>query len=149
RAGDFSASGLPAIYDPATLQQFVSNGSANVIPANRIAPQASALLKYFPEPNLPGTVQNYHLLSTEQTNSTQAGIRYMRSIGSNASPLGFGRRSGGGGGGRRSQQNQGLRQSVNFNYNWSHSAADSVNVFPQLGGKTASDSNSVQAGYTL
>ena len=151
RAGDFSAAGLPAIYDPATLQQFSSNGTANVIPASRIAPQATALLKYYPEPNMIPSVatdDNYHLLTTAQTNSTQAGVRYMRSLGANATQPGGGR-GGGGGGGRRSQQNQGLRQSINVNYNWSDSAADSVNIFPQLGGKTSSDSNSVQAGYTV
>jgi hypothetical protein len=38
---------------------------------------------------------------------------------------------------------------VNVNYNWSSTAQDNVNIFPQLGGKTSSDSNSVQAGYTL
>jgi TonB dependent receptor-like, beta-barrel/Carboxypeptidase regulatory-like domain len=124
---------------------------AGVIPglANPITPvpEAAALLQYIPEPNLPGDVQNYHLLTTAQSNTTQAGIRYMRGIGANASPFG-GR--GGGGGGRRSQQTtQGLRQSVNFNYNWAHTATDNVNVFPELGGKTASDSNSLQAGYTL
>jgi hypothetical protein len=149
KSGNFSALGLPAIYDPTTLQQFTSDGVANVIPSMRISPQAAALMKYFPEPNLPGTVQNYHLLSTAQTNTTQAGARYMRSIGSNASPFGLGGRGGGGGGGRRSQTNQGLRQSMNFNYNWSHSASDNVNIFPELGGKTSSQSNSVQAGYTV
>ena len=109
--------------------------------------QATALLKYFPEPNLPGTTQNYHLLTTAQSNSTQAGVRYMRSLGKNATLPGGGGR-GGGGGGRRNQ-NQGLRQSINFNYNWSDSASDNVNLFPQLGGKSSSDANSVQAGYTL
>jgi hypothetical protein len=145
RAGDFSAPGLPAIYDPTTptLQQF----SSNVIPAARIAPQAAALLNYFPQPNLPGDVQNYHLLTTQQSNTTQAGIRYMRSLGANATQPG-GSRGGFGGGGRRSQ-NQGLRQSINFNYNWSHSAQDNVNLFPELGGKTSSDADSVQAGYTI
>jgi trimeric autotransporter adhesin len=120
---------------------------SGIIPglANPITPvpQAVALLKYIPEPNLPGEVQNYHLLSTAQSNTTQAGVRYMRGIGANASPFGaFG--------GRRSQQTtQGLRQSVNFNYNWAHTATDNVNIFPELGGKTASDSNSLQAAYTL
>ncbi len=91
---------------------------------------------------------NYHLLTTAQSNSTQVGVRYMRALGKNATMLGGGR--GGGGGGRRQQgQNQGLRQSINFNYNWSHSASDHVNFVPQLGGKSASDSNSVQAGYTI
>jgi trimeric autotransporter adhesin len=145
RGGDFSAPGLPAIYDPVTLQQFTTNGDANVIPSTRIAPQASALLKYFPEPNLPGMVQNYHLLSTAQSNTTRGGVRYMRGLGSGATPFGFGGR----GGGRRAQRNQGLRQSINFNYNWSHTASDNVNIFPELGGKTSSGSNSVQAGYTI
>jgi trimeric autotransporter adhesin len=149
KSGDFSAAGLPAIYDPTTFQQFMSKGVANVIPSTRISPQSVALMKYFPEPNLPGTVQNYHLLSTAQTNTTQAGVRYMRSLGSNASPLGFGGRGGGGGGGRRAQTNQGLRQSINFNYNWAHTAKDNVNIFPELGGKSSSQSNSVQAGYTV
>ena len=149
RVGDFSAPGLPLIYDPTTFQQFISNGTANVIPSGRITPQANALLNYFPEPNLPGDVQNYHRLTTQQSNTTQAGARYMRSIGANASPFGGFGRGGGGGGGRRAQQSQGLRQSINFNYNWAHSALDNVNIFPELGGKTSSESNSVQAGYTI
>ncbi|MGO9432937.1 MAG: TonB-dependent receptor domain-containing protein [Terracidiphilus sp.] len=148
KSGDFSAPGSPAIYDPTSFQQFMSNGVANVIPSTRISPQAAALMKYFPEPNLPGTVQNYHLLSTAQTNTTQAGARYMRSLGS--SPLlGSGGRGGLGGVGRRTQTNQGLRQSINFNYNWAHTAKDNVNIFPELGGKSSSQSNSVQAGYTV
>ena len=149
RGGDFSAPGLPAIYDPTTGQQFSStvNGvpTLNVIPAGQISQQTKALLQYFPEPNIAGSLQNYHLLSTAQSNSTQAGVRYMRGIGANASPFGLGGR----GAGRGAQANQGLRQSVNFNYNYSHSAADNVNIFPQLGGKTSSDSNSLQAGYTV
>ena len=111
-------------------------------------PEATALLKYYPEPNLPGIAENYHLLSTAQSNATQAGVRYMRGLGANATPFGMGGR-GGGGGGRRAQQAQGLRQSINFNYNWGHSASDLVNLFPELGGKSSSDSNSVQAGYTV
>ncbi|MDR3739145.1 MAG: carboxypeptidase regulatory-like domain-containing protein [Terracidiphilus sp.] len=148
RSGDFSASGLPGIYDPTTLEQFTSGGTANVIPASRISSQAAALLAYYPAPNLTGSTRNYHRLTTAQTNQTQAGVRYMRSFGANASAFGLGGRNGGGGG-RRSQQNQGLRQSMNANYNWSHSASDNANLIPELGGKTSSDSNSVQAGYTV
>jgi len=148
RSGDFSAAGLPAIYDPTTLQQFVSSGGvANVIPSTRIASQATALLKYYPEPNLTGSTAingyNYHLLTTAQSNATQAGVRYLRGLGKNASlptsPRAVVRRN----------QNQGLRQSINFNYNWSDSASDNVNMFPQLGGKSRSSSNSLQAGYTV
>ncbi len=119
RGGDFSAAGLPAIYDPVTQKQFAYNGTENVIPPASIASQATALLSYFPQPNLIGGNAsgnyNYHLLTTAQSNTTQAGVRYMRGLGANAMQLG-GRRGGfGGGGGRRSQQNQGLRQSINFN----------------------------------
>jgi hypothetical protein len=151
RGGDFSAAGLPAIYDPTTGQQFITNGITNVIPGSRITSQATALLKYYPEPNLAGSTgvngYNYHLLTTAQTNSTQAGVRYMRSLGKNATQPGGGGR-GGGGGGRRNQ-NQGLRQSINVNYNWAESASDNVNIFPVLGGKSRSSSDSVQGGYTL
>lgn len=112
---------------------------------------ACRLLALYPAPNLAETSQgyNYYFASTGQSNSTQAGARYIRALGSNASlPTGGGR--GGGGGGRRNGSAlQGLRQSVNANYNWSHSASDNLNIFPNLGGKTASDNYSLQAGYSL
>ncbi len=159
RGGDFSAAGLPPIYDPVTGQQFIYNGTPNVIPpagaaGQSISPQATALLNYFPEPNLAAgsTVNgyNYHLLTTAQSNQTQVGIRYNRSLGKNATQPGGRPGSGGSGGGRRGgSQTQGLRQSINLNYNWSHSASDLVNLIPDMGGKNASDSNSVQAGYTV
>jgi len=159
RAGDFSAAGLPAIYDPTTGQQFSYQGRLNVIdPARFRNSPAAALLTcpnasasgtncqpFFPEPTaaLVNDAQNYHLLTTAQSNTTQAGVRYMRSLGKNATLFGSG------GGGRRSQQSQGLRQSINFNYNWTDAASDNVNIFPQLGGKSTSGSNSLQAGYTV
>ena len=103
--------------------------------------QALNLLRYFPEPTpeLVNDAQNYHFLTTAQSNSTQAGARYMRSLGKNATLTGS----------RRRTQAQGLRQSLSFNYNWSGSASDNVNIFPELGGKSSSHSNSLQAGYTV
>lgn len=166
RSGDFSATGSPVIYDPTNPGvQFTTN----TIPCARISQAAWNLLNgisticgtptaspFLPMPNLPGTIQNYHLLSTAQTNTTQAGIRYMRSLGANAKqtgPLGVGGGGGGGrgggGGGRRQSNAQGLRQSISLNYNWSDSASDNVNIFPQLGGKSSSNSNSLTAGYTV
>ena len=106
-----------------------------------ISPAATALLGYIPQPNLTNSTNryNYHLLTTAQSNTTQAGVRYMRSLGANATqPGGGGRGGGGGGGGRGRNAHQGLRQSINCQFNWSHSASDQVNIFPQLGGKTAS-----------
>ncbi len=70
RNGDFSALST-VIYDPASA--FLGNGSngcannvvcrtpfaGNIIPANRIYAPAQALLNLFPEPNLPGAVNNF------------------------------------------------------------------------------------------
>ena len=139
---------------PQTFDEFLPTAAerAGNLAGGTPVPQAVALLNYVPLPNIPLTSDNnnYHSITTAQSNSTQLGARYLRSIGANTSPLGFGGRGGGGGGGgRRAQQNQGLRQSVNVNYNWSHSASDSVNVVPILGGKSATDQQSLQAGYTL
>ena len=109
---------------------------------------ACNLLTFFPLPNLSQNNQdyNYYFGSTAQSNTTQAGVRYIRTIGANGAPAG-GR--GGGNGRRERNQSQGLRQSVNVNYNWAHTAADNLNIFPELGGKTASDSYSVQTGYSV
>jgi hypothetical protein len=61
KAGDFS--GLPQIYDPATTV-CTSSGCTrqpfpnNLIPTSRFDSVALNVLKYFPEPTLPGTVNN-------------------------------------------------------------------------------------------
>ena len=117
----------------------VAQATALLCPAT-----ASNCTPWIPLPNLASTTSsgyNYHSLTTAQSNSTQLGARYMRSLGKNAQLPGAR--------GMRRTQSQGLRQSVSFNYNWSKTAADSVNVFPELGGKTASESNALQAGYTV
>jgi hypothetical protein len=89
------------------------------VPYQSISPQAAALLQLFPaaEPANGSTINgyNYHLLTTAQSNSTKAGIRYNRSLGANATQPGG--RGGFGGGRRGGSQNQGLRQSINLNYN--------------------------------
>ena len=89
----------------------------------RFAPQAAALLAFFPGAQHYSSRRhrngyNYHVITTAQSNSTNAGIRYNRSLGANATQPGGrgGWRPGGGGG----TQNQGLRQSINLNYNEGH-----------------------------
>ena len=152
--GDFSAAGLPTIYDPTTGLPFFNNKIPSGA-AGRITPAAQALAKFFPAPNITGTNAlnnyNYYFLTTSQSNSNSAGVRYMRTLGKVQTTQRGGRGGGGVGGGRggRNTQNQGLRQSISLNYNWSGSASDIANMIPQLGGKSASDSNAIQAGYTL
>ncbi len=54
RTGDLSEYGI-AIYDPLTGQQF----PGNVIPSNRLSPQALAILNLLPTPNASGLRDNY------------------------------------------------------------------------------------------
>jgi hypothetical protein len=65
RAGDFSAAGLPTVYDPASLKQV--NGQwvrtpfvGNKIPQSQIDPVASAIQTYFPSPDREGLYNNYY-----------------------------------------------------------------------------------------
>ena len=60
--GDFSAVPQLALYDPNTGNP---NGTGrqpfpnNIVPVNRISPISKQLLQYFPQPNLPGLLNNY------------------------------------------------------------------------------------------
>ena len=87
RAGDFSQSGV-VVRDPRTGQPF----DGNVIPSDRISPQAAALLAYYPLPNVPATGgANYQtpILSAVQQDSLQLGVNKnftpRMSFGSNVS----------------------------------------------------------------
>ncbi len=111
----------------------------------RIAPQATALLNYLPQPNLPGQFQNYQRLASSESNTTRIGVRFIHSFGpsSGGSPIGGLIRQYLGQGG------PGLRQSLNVNFNYSHNAADELDLFPDLGGKQQTHQYSVALGYSL
>jgi trimeric autotransporter adhesin len=146
RTGDLSALTTQqgahiTIYDPRTGLPFPNN----FIPAGRIAPQATALLNFFPQQNLSGQFQNYQRLASSESNNTRVGVRFIHSFGpsTGGSPLGGLIRQYLGQGGNT------LRQSLNVNFNYSHSAADELDLFPQLGGKQQSHQYSVQLGYSI
>ena len=152
RAGDFSAltqtvNGVPTptlIYDPTTGQPFPGNQ------LTRISPQAQALLASYPAPNVPQQGvrgYNYQNVTTAGQNSTSAALRFTRSFGASNSPFGsFGGRGGGGG---RSGASNALRQSINFNGSYAHSASDLRPLLPAGGGSQASDGYGLTAGYTV
>ena len=160
RTGDLSAltsqNGTPiTIYNPASGPggaTCTANGNVpgqpfvgNRIPASCISPQATQLLNYVPQQNLPGAFQNYQRISTNQTNTTNVGVRYVRSFGTSSAggPIaGMVRQYMGQGGNT-------WRQTVNANFNYSHNAADELNIFPDLGGKQQMHQYSLQAGYSL
>ncbi|MFT4113959.1 carboxypeptidase regulatory-like domain-containing protein [Silvibacterium sp.] len=146
RTGDLSgltnsAGAAVTIYDPKTGLPFTSN----TIPTSRISSQAAALLNYVPLPNLSGTTQNYRELSTAGTNTTTLGLRVIHNFGSGGNQQALRSMV-------RRMMGQGstqLTQNISGNFNYSHSAADSLNVFPGLGGKTQTHQYSLQVGYTV
>jgi uncharacterized membrane protein YgcG len=157
RGGNFSALTTPTgtpitIYDPATSGCTAGGNTpgtpfiGNVIPSQCIVSQANALLNYVPLPNLSGQNEDYQRLTSAQTNSTQIGVRLMHNFGKNG--------QGTNGLVRMARQvlgqgNPGITQSMNVNFNYSHSASDSLNLFPELGGKNQSHQYSVQLGYSI
>lgn len=144
RSGDFSALATP-IYNPATGQQFQLNGQLNVIDPALITPQARALLTYIPLPNLPGTTQNFHYVTTANSNSDSVSLRLIHNFGpvpaQGTRAPGGGGRGGGGGGGRRSQNN------LNMGLSWSKTTSDIVGPFPSLAGGTGTQGLNANAGW--
>ena len=64
-AGDFSAAGLPKIYDPTTGQQFQCNGVLNVICSNRLDPAAVKIMTLnYPRPNVSGALTRNFVTQT-------------------------------------------------------------------------------------
>ncbi|MBZ5545648.1 MAG: TonB-dependent receptor, partial [Acidobacteriia bacterium] len=111
RGGDFSqaiigagplAGTVPTIYDPATGTPF----SGNAIPTGQLNSAALGLLKFIPLPNLPGTVQNFHLQESLPSSSD----RVMGRIGHQISN----------------------KDSVNAFYFFNSARSDSVSGFPEL-----------------
>src|SRR5262249_42422574 len=138
RAGDFSASPLTLI-NPATGQPF----PGNIIPAGQISPQAAALLKFMPTPNLDGASQNYHNVTNYVTSSDSLSRRVTQTFTPNGGGAGGGGggRGGGGGGGRgggRQNAAQGTSVNMTAQLQYRRNNNDSINLSPLLGGHTSS-----------
>lgn len=157
RNGDFSqmlstAGGVLSgqLYDPKTGQPILNNNLRNA--TTPLSPQAQALLNFYPAPNVSGASlrNNYQTVTNAGQNSTMAAMRFVRNFGQNSGfgPGGFG----GFGGGRRRQAANApktLRQNVNFNGSYLHSASDTPNIFLPLGGASVSNGYAISAGYTI
>ena len=132
RQGDFSALSTQLI-DPKTQQPLAGNQISNIDPA------AKALLQFIPLPNLPGTVNNFHYVTSLQQNSDQIAIRLIHNFGEGATFMPGGGR--GGRGGRRLQNN------INFSLNYSDSNNQVSNPFPTLLGTTQSSGINTGLGW--
>jgi hypothetical protein len=152
RNGDFSAAtykgGSPVqIFNPATGQQFQSNGQLNVIDPSLISSSAKALLAFIPLPNLNSPTQNFHYVTSGSSSTDSVNLRLIHNFGSSGPGLlnfgGPGGLGGGGGGGRRRAQNN-----INFGMNWTRSATTLVNPFPSLAGGNSLQGLNASAGWT-
>jgi trimeric autotransporter adhesin len=120
---------LVQIFDPATNAQFPNNTITQINPA------AAGLLQFIPLPNLPGTFQNFHFITSANNSSDDLNIRVNHSFGAALR----GRRQGG----RRGPQN-----SLSFGFHYHGSSAELTNPFPSVGGHTDVRSFDVPISYT-
>lgn len=85
RTGDFSAAGIPPIYNTqaAGTPQFQCNGVLNVICPSQLDPASVNIINaLFPPPNRPGLTNNYVVSALGQGNQTQYNARVDHSFGS-------------------------------------------------------------------
>ncbi len=74
RNGDFTARGVQ-LFNPATQAPLGS-----VIPPGMLDKSAQGLLQFIPMPNLPGTVQNYHLQARVPDRSDRFSVRVLHAL---------------------------------------------------------------------
>ncbi len=134
RSGNFAgladAQGNPiTIFDPTTGQPF----PGNVINPAQFSSAATALLNYIPLPNLPGNTQNFHYITSDESDTDSFSLRLIHNFiaggGPAFGPIAIG--PGGGRGGRR-----GPRNNLAIGFNWSRAKTNLVNPFPSLAGNT-------------
>ncbi len=156
RAGDFSQATYGSAAGAAQpVQLFYPNIAAcgtdagQPIPGNnlqnlhsapgcQISPIAQGLLPYIPLPNLPGTVQNFHYVTSSNSNSDDLNVRLIHNFGA-APTL---PRPGRGFGGFRMPRN-----TLTFGLHYHSSAANLTNPFPSVGGNTTVRSFDVPLSY--
>jgi hypothetical protein len=88
RTGNFSAPGLPTIYDPLSVNPFCPANSnctrtafaGNIIPANRINPTSTALLSLFPLPTNGALTNNFTTAASGGGNTDQYVARVDQNI---------------------------------------------------------------------
>jgi len=116
------------IVDPATNTIFPNS----TLP--QINPIANALLQYIPKPNLPGSYQNFHFVTSENNDSDDLNVRVNHTLGAAAAS------------GRRVRGAP--RNNLTFGFHYHNSNANLTNPFPSVGGSTSVRSFDVPVGYT-
>ena len=143
RAGDFSGlmnsqGQAVTLQNPMVLQCQAPNPPCVVNnQVMTINPSAQALLNFIPLPNLPGTVKNFHFITTATNNLDDLNIRVIRTFGKAT----LGRRGGGGRGAG------GGRNNLNVGFHYHSTETSLTNPFPSVGGTTAVRSFDIPVGY--
>jgi hypothetical protein len=136
RQGNFSQT----TYSPTGAPVQIFNPATNTAYPNATLPQinsaALGLLQYIPLPNLPGSLQNFHYVTSATSDSDDLNVRVNHSFG--AAPAG-GRR----GGGRNAPRN-----SLQIGFHYHQSTATLTNPFPSVGGSTTIRSFDIPLSYT-
>lgn len=146
RSGNFSGSSVQLV-DPVTHIPFANNQ----LPG--INPTAAALLPFIPLPNLPGTSNNFHFVSSAPTSSDSVLVRINHNFGADQGMFGMPRRMV-----RQQQQQNGGKdekkekskwsQSINGGLSFNRVSNDLLNPFPTLGGQLNTHNYNANAGYT-
>ncbi len=129
RTGDFSQTFYPSTTAPVQLFGPGTSGGNQV---TTISPTAQALLKYIPLPSLPGTVQNFHFVTSATSNLDDLNARVVHSFGNTS----MGPR-------RRGPQNN-----INVGFHYHSTETGLTNPFPSVGGNTSVRSFDIPIGYT-
>ena len=148
-SGLTSPNGNPiVIYNPQTGQPFPNNS----IDPSLFSSAAVALLNYIPLPNLPGTTQNFHYITSAESDTDSLSLRLIHNFAASSGPGGpiiFGPGGGAamGGPGGRAGGRRGPRNNLNVGFNWSRTKSVTVNPFPSLAGSTNTQGWNGTAGW--
>jgi trimeric autotransporter adhesin len=138
REGNFSQATYPS-GAPVQIFNLATNTPYPNATLPQINPIAQGLLPYIPLPNLPGSFQNFHFVTSATSDSEDLNIRLNHSFGAARA----GGRRGGGGGGRGAPRNN-----LSFGFHFHESNATLTNPFPSVSGKTSVRSFDVPVSYT-
>jgi len=128
-----NSAGVRSPYPSNQIPGFSSQACPWSAPYNNIV---EGLLQYIPCPNLPGNYQNFHFVTSANSNSDDLNVRVIHTLG--AAPPG-GRR----GGGRGAPRNN-----LSFGFHYHGSSANLTTPFPSVGGSTGVRSFDVPVSYT-
>jgi len=126
---DASGNVIHQLYSPFT-NGAVPNNDLNAA-GLALNPAALGLLPFIPLPNLPGTAQNFHFVTSATDNSDDLNVRVIQSLG----------------GGSINSRRRGPQNNLTIGFHY-HSVNETLtNDYPSVGGTTSTRSFDVPLGY--